>query len=69
MPKKSWYKNSCDTIQHMWGWGVHAFPNGISPNMNVIMRLEFEFASNDVSVQFFSYGNSFNNAYDTNTNN
>ena len=45
-------KNSNDTIlTHSWGdkW-VHTFPKGISLKMNLIARLEFEFAYYDVAV-------------------
>ena len=35
---------------------VHAFPMGISPNMNVIVRLVFELAYNyEVTVQYISH--------------
>ena len=30
--------------------GVHAFPKGINPKVNVIGRLEFELAYSDVGV-------------------
>ena len=33
---------------------VHVFPKGISPNMNVIARLEFELAYYDVAVHHIS---------------
>ena len=35
--------------------GLHTFPKGISPKMNVIARLEFEFASYNVTVQHVNY--------------
>ena len=35
--------------------GVHAFPKGISPEMNVIVRLEFELAFYDVTVDHASH--------------
>ena len=31
--------------------GVHTFPKGISPKVNVIARLKFELAYNDFTVQ------------------
>ena len=31
--------------------GVHAFPKGISPKVNIIARLEFELANFEVAVQ------------------
>ena len=33
----------------------HSFPNGISPKVNVIARLEFELAYYVVTVQHFSH--------------
>ena len=35
--------------------GVHTFPKGICPKVNVIAWLEFEFAYYDVAVQHDSY--------------
>ena len=31
------------------------FPEGVSPEVNVIARLEFELAYNDIGVQYISY--------------
>ena len=39
-----------------WGnHGVHVFPKGISPNVNVIARLKFEHAYMDVAVQHVNH--------------
>ena len=35
--------------------GVHAFPKGINPKVNVIAQLEFELAYYDVAVQYVSH--------------
>ena len=35
--------------------GVYSFPNGISPKVNVIARLEFELACCDSAVQYISH--------------
>ena len=48
--------NICVAIQHYLthSWedkGIHTFPNGIFPKVNVIPRLEFELAHNDSAVQ------------------
>ena len=34
--------------------GVHAFPKGISPQVNIIAQLEFEPAYNDIPVEYVS---------------
>ena len=34
---------------------VHAFPEGIRPKVNGIVRLEFELVYEDVSVQYYSH--------------
>ena len=34
---------------------VHIFSKGISPKVNVIIRLEFELASHEVAVQYISH--------------
>ena len=34
---------------------LHAFPKGISPKMNVIAPLEFEFAYYDIAVQLVNH--------------
>ena len=46
IPKPSLY-NSSDTILPIAGRmkGVHAFPKGICPKVNIIAHLEFELAS------------------------
>ena len=46
-------KNICGTIQLIVRWDkeVHTFPNGISPKVNVMVRLEFELIYYDVTVQ------------------
>ena len=38
----------------MGEYGVHTFPKGICPKVNVIARPEFELAQNDSSVQCFN---------------
>ena len=35
--------------------GIHTFSYGISPKVNVIARLEFELAHNDVSILLFNH--------------
>ena len=35
--------------------GVHTFPKGICPKVNVIAQLEFELGYYDSTVQHFSY--------------
>ena len=47
MPKQLLYKNFNDTIQTIAGKdkGIHAFPQNISPKVNVIPQLDFELAS------------------------
>ena len=35
--------------------GVYIFPKNISPKVNVIVRLEFEFAYFKATVQYFSH--------------
>ena len=35
--------------------GVHTFPKGICPKVNVIARLEFELAYNDSAVRRFNH--------------
>ena len=48
-------KNSTGTIQPIAEViGGHTFPEGISPKVNVITRLEIELAYYDVAVQFVS---------------
>ena len=49
-------KNSHNTIQTTAGkiWGVDTF-SVISPNMNVIVRLECELVYNDITVQHVSH--------------
>ena len=37
-----------------YSWEVHAFPMGISPKVNVIANLEFEFTNYDSAVQRFN---------------
>ena len=45
-----WYYST-----HSWeDKGVHTFPKGICPTVNVIVRLEFELAYNDSAVQRLS---------------
>ena len=57
MPKPFLLKNSSGSSQPIAGgikWG-HTFPNGISPKVNVIVRLEVEHASYDVADQNISH--------------
>ena len=43
-------------LAHIWeDGGVHTFPKGISPKVNVIVQLEFELAYYDVAVQHVSH--------------
>ena len=39
----------------MGGKGVHAFPKGINPKVNVIGWLEFELAYTDVVIEDFNH--------------
>ena len=58
MPKPYFYKNSNGTIQPIDCDGdkrVHTFPKNISPNVSVMVRLEFELAYNNVTVQHVSH--------------
>ena len=50
-------KNSSGAIlTHSWeDKGVHAFPMGIFPKVNVIVRLEFELAYYDSAVHRFKH--------------
>ena len=42
-------------LTHSWGnTGVHIFPKGICPKVNVIARQEFELAYIAAAVQYFS---------------
>ena len=42
-------------LTHIWkDKGIHTFSNGISPKVNVIVRLEFELAYYDSAVQRFN---------------
>ena len=43
-------------LTHSWeDKGVHTFPNGICPRLNVIERLEFELAYYDPAVQRYNH--------------
>ena len=59
MPKLVSYKNSSGINQyltHSWeDKGVHTFPKGICPKVNVIARLEFELAYYDSAVYRFDH--------------
>ena len=49
MPKQLWYY-----LTYRWeDKGVHTFPKGISPKVNVIVRLEYELAYYDSAVHRF----------------
>ena len=56
-----WYPNSCRrTVRILFNplmgdkWD-HTFPKGISTKVNMVVRLEFEPTSDDVTVQHLSY--------------
>ena len=52
MPKPSLLKNGRGTIKRITGGKVvHTFLKGISPKVNVIIRLEFELTHYDIEVQ------------------
>ena len=57
MPKTFSKKNRSGTTSPIGGRikGVHAFPKGISPKVNVIERLEFELAYYDSGVRRFNH--------------
>ena len=49
LEEQSWYY-----LTHSWeDKGVHTFPKGICPKVNVIARLEYEVANYDSAVQRF----------------
>ena len=51
-----WMNRSRYYLVHCWeDIGVHIFPKGICPKVNVIVRLEFEPAYYDFAVQHFNY--------------
>ena len=62
-----WHINLCRLLnaeaivveeQQWYYWmhnGVHTFPTGISSKVNVISRIEFELAYDDVTIQYISY--------------
>ena len=56
MPKPFSKKNSSGTIlTHSWeDKGVHTFPKGICPKVNIIARLEYELAYYDSEVHLFN---------------
>ena len=55
MPKKCLPKNSKYYLTRRWGdKEVHIFSKGICPKLNVIARLEFELASYEAAVLYFS---------------
>ena len=57
MPKLFSQKNRNGTIKnHSWeDKGVHTFPKGICPKVNVILRLEYELANYDSTVHHFNH--------------
>ena len=58
MPKPFSEKNSSDTyyLTHSReDKGVHTFPKGICPKVNIIVRLEYELAYNDSAVHRFNH--------------
>ena len=57
MPNLFSKKNSSGTIQPIAGKekGVHTFPKGICPKVNVIARLEYELAYYDSAVHHFNH--------------
>ena len=51
MPKPFFYY-----LTHIWeDKGVHTFPKGICPKVNVIARLEYELAYYDSAVHHFNH--------------
>ena len=51
LEEQSWYY-----LTHSWeDKGVHTFPKGICPKVNVIVRLEYELAYYDSTVQRFTH--------------
>ena len=51
LEEQSWYY-----LTHSWeDKGVHTFPKGICPKVNVIARLEYELANYDSAVHRFNY--------------
>ena len=46
-------KNNSDTIQHITK-GIHTLLKGISLEVNIVTRLEFELANHNVTVQYVS---------------
>ena len=53
LEEQEWYY-----LTHSWeDKGVHTFPKGIWPKMNVIARLEYEFAYYDSAVHRFNHYN------------
>ena len=43
-------------LTHSWeDKGVHTFPNGICPKVNVIVRLDYELADYDSAVLHFNH--------------
>ena len=51
LEEQSWYY-----LTHSWeDKGVHTFPKGICPRVNVIERLEFELAYYDSAVHRFNH--------------
>ena len=43
VPKSSPQKKTAITLRKLGGWDVHTLPEGISPKVRIIARLEFEF--------------------------
>ena len=57
MPEPFSKKNSSGTnLTHSWeNKGVHTFPKGICPKVNVIVQLEYELAYYDSAVHHFNH--------------
>ena len=48
-------------LTHLWeDKGVHTFPKGICPKVNIKLRPEFELAYYDSTVQCFNHNTTFN---------
>ena len=54
MPKPSFRKNNSDTIEDIGDKGLHIFPKGFSPKVNVILPVEIELAHFEAAVQHFN---------------
>ena len=57
LPHQGWRTQSVLLLTHSWreNKGVHTFPKGICPKVNVIARLEYELAYYDSAVHRFNH--------------